>query len=639
MESRLRTLPFTFWLLGALVSFALVVAVQLSLELQVHTGLTASKALHRDGSATPAAALELEFLQLQSLLQAQLSDRTANDPAALVALNDSVFTRVQLLRQDPVWSAFSAESPNAEMLSQVHSLHGLVGAALARAHVDPAGLRSVAQTAQALAPKLLALKNSAQTRADSLVDKHADALDANITTLAGLTLLQVAALCGAGMALYRHNRQQIQEQNKSYDLAAQFQESQFQAERANRGKSQFLANMSHELRTPFNGILGMLSLLSTTGLSTQQADYVKTANVSASHLLNVLNDILDVSALEEGKISIQHEPVNLLQLLHEVEETTRPLAVAKKLVLTLTLQDDIPDWVMTDGTRLRQILFNLINNSIKFTPRGSITLTVSGTPTRTQDHDTAATVNLLFAVDDTGIGMERDVLERLFQRFYQVDSGIARQYGGTGLGLEISQSLASLMGGQIDVQSTPGAGSCFNLRLPLQRCPPPPSASSFPTLGQSLSADESHRSYRILVAEDNPVNRKFVGIVLERMGYDATFCENGLLAVQKLQMEDFDLVLMDVHMPVMDGLAATRAIRALASPAALVPIIALTADVMQNTQEEAAAAGVSCLVTKPVHMARLQEAIKSLLDGGGAAWHQLGSGMPPSPIPTTGAKA
>ncbi len=633
MESRLRALPFTLWLLGALVSFALVVAAQLHLELQVHTGLAASKALHRDGSASPTAALELEFLELQFRLQAQLSDRIANDQAALIVVNDSVFTRVQLLRQDPVWSAFSAEAPNAEVLAQVHSLHGPLSAALGRTEVDLAALRSVAQSAQALAPKLLALKNSAQARADNLVDAHADALGAHVTTLAGLTLLQVAALCGAGIVLYRHNRKQIQEQTKSFDLAAQFQESQFQAERANRGKSQFLANMSHELRTPFNGILGMLSLLSTTGLSTQQADYVKTANVSASHLLNVLNDILDVSALEEGKISIQHEPVNLLQLLHEVEETTRPQALAKKLVFTLTLQGDIPDWVVTDGTRLRQILFNLISNSIKFTQRGSITLSVSGTPTRTQDHDTAATVNLLFAVEDTGIGMERNVLERLFQRFYQVDSGIARQYGGTGLGLEISQSLASLMGGQIEVQSTPGAGSCFSLTLPLQRCPPPPSASSFPTLGQPLAADESHASYRILVAEDNPVNRKFVGIVLERMGYHATFCENGLLAVQQLQMEKFDLVLMDVHMPVMDGLAATRAIRALASPAAEVPIIALTADVMQNTQEEAAAAGVSCFVTKPVHMARLQEAINKLLDGPGASAHKPGNGAPPSPIP------
>jgi len=639
MESRLRTLPFTFWLLGGFVSFALVVAAQLGLELQVHAGLTASKALHRDGSATPAAALELEFLQFQGLLQGQLSDRTAKDPAALVTLNDSLFTRVQLLRQDPVWSAFSAEAPNAAVLARVHKLHGPVSVALAQTDVDLAALRSVAQTAQALAPKLSAMKNSAQARADNLVDAHADALDAHITTLAALTLLQVAALCGAGIAIYRHNRQQIQEQDKSYSLVARFQESQFQAERANRGKSQFLADMSHELRTPFNGILGMLSLLSTTGLSAQQADYVKTANVSASHLLNVLNDILDVSALEEGKINVKQEPVNLLQLLHEVEETTRPQAQAKKLVFTLKLQGDIPDWVMTDGTRLRQILFNLISNSIKFTLQGSITLTASSTPTKAQTHDAAAAVSLVFTVDDTGIGMKSDVLDRLFQRFYQADSGIARQYGGTGLGLEISQSLASLMGGQIDVRSTPGTGSCFNLRLPLQRCPPPPSASSFPTLGQSLTADESHRRYRILVAEDNPVNQKFVGIVLERMGHHATFCENGLLAVQQLQMEDFDLVLMDVHMPVMDGLEATRAIRALASPAAEVPIIALTADVMQNTQEEAAAAGVSCFVTKPVHMARLQEAIHQLLDGPGETTHKPGTGALPSAIPATTAKA
>ncbi|MEI7515383.1 MAG: ATP-binding protein [Betaproteobacteria bacterium] len=615
MESRLRALPFTSWLFGAAAGFALILAVQLGAVLQVHQGLAASKALHRDTPATPAAALELEFLQFQRLLQIQLNDPGANDSAALAVENDALFTRVQLLRQDPVWNAFSAEPQNAELLRSVHSIHDQVGAALTRTAVDLVALRSVAQTAGAIAPQLVDFKKSAQARADSPVDTQADQLGAYVAAVAGLALLQAAVLCFAGMALYRHNRKQVNEQTKSYDLAAHFQESQLQAERANRGKSQFLANMSHELRTPFNGILGMLSLLSTTGLSTQQADYVKTANVSASHLLNVLNDILDVSALEEGKISIQREPVNLLQLLHEIEETTRPQTQAKKLAFKLTRHGHIPDWVITDGTRLRQILFNLINNSIKFTPQGSITLTVSGTSPKTHANGPTATVNVLFAVDDTGIGMESDVLDRLFQRFYQVDSGVARQYGGTGLGLEISQSLAGLMGGNIDVKSTPGAGSCFSLELPLQLCPAPPSASSFPTVGQSPAADESHHSYRILVAEDNPVNRKFVGILLERMGYRATFCENGLLAVQQLQAEDFDLVLMDVHMPVMDGLAATRAIRALASPAAHVPIIALTADVMKNAQEEAAAAGVSCFVTKPVHMARLQEAIKQLLDG------------------------
>jgi hypothetical protein len=220
---------------------------------------------------------------------------------------------------------------------------------------------------------------------------------------------------------------------------------------------------------------------------------------------------------------------------------------------------------------------------------------------------------LRFAVEDTGIGMAEEAIEGLFQRFHQVDNSVARQFGGSGLGLEISQSLARMMEGDIDVRSNPGEGSCFTLELPFKLCDAPAAIATLVPLSTTSADMGQAAARRVLVAEDNPVNRKFVGILLERMGYQTTFCENGQLAVAYVQNEDFDLVLMDVHMPVMDGLAATRAIRALAGKARDIPIIALTADAMNNAQEEAIGAGVNFFVTKPVHMARLQEAIARCL--------------------------
>lgn len=292
------------------------------------------------------------------------------------------------------------------------------------------------------------------------------------------------------------------------------------------------------------------------------------------------------------------------------------------------VQAELPAWVLADATRLKQILFNLVNNALKFTDHGGVTLTIVSRPR------TDGNTGLAFLVEDTGIGMDDHVLSRLFQRFYQVDGGLARKFGGTGLGLEISQTLARMMGGAIEVESTLGKGSVFTLHLPFTTCPAPP-ASGAPVSIQSFSkpataaspanapaseasapptdAQPPLNALRVLVVEDHPVNRKFVGILLDKMGCKATFCENGQLAVEVAEREMFDLVLMDVHMPIMDGLTATRTIRAMAGPIAQVPIIVLTADVMNDAKDQALAAGVNDFVTKPVQIGQLQAAMQKCL--------------------------
>ena len=419
-----------------------------------------------------------------------------------------------------------------------------------------------------------------------------------------LTLLTVAILL-------LQNRQRALAQEKSRELTAYFRDTQLKAETVSRGKTRFLANMSHELRTPFNGVFGMLSLLGTTSLNALQADYLKTANASANHLLHVLNDILDLSALEEGKISLQLAPLELRQVIADISDAMRPQAEQKKLDFGAQVHPDVPQWLLLDVKRLKQILFNLSNNAIKFTSRGGVQIRVKlGGPAPSVDK---GDVLLEISVEDSGIGISSEALENLFQRFNQVHSDSQNDYGGTGLGLEISQSLAQLMGGQIEVTSAKGVGSCFTLRMPAQ-----PTAAPLPSSQRKVfqldPPIKPERMYRILVVEDNEVNRKFVDILLKRMGYLTFFAENGSVVIDLLQSQSFDLVLMDLHMPVMNGMDATRAIRALSHPTATIPIIALTANVMNEAREQALAAGVNDFVTKPVHLNRLQDVIRQHLE-------------------------
>jgi signal transduction histidine kinase/FixJ family two-component response regulator len=604
---------FTFWLRAFACAMALTGLVQLVLQWQHAQSLKAQAATRAELATAPSDALEREFLRFRNGLMRQLSEREGADPQALVERAALLRSRALLARQSPSSAALLTDAGHARLLDQMLTLSQQAENMGAATRTDPDGLRALLRESEALVQPLDRLVKDAQSTAAGRLEQQNTQLQLQNRVLAALSFVLLTLLLGAATAAWLQNRKQASADKSSQALNAHFRETQIQAERANRSKSKFLANMSHELRTPFNGILGMLGLLSTTGLNAQQADYVKTANASASHLLNVLNDILDISALDEGKISIHPEPAHLPQLLQDIESVMRPQAAAKGLGFVFETSEDIPPWGLMDATRFKQILFNLINNAIKFTERGAVAVTVRRAPPDPQGGTHGLGPVLLITVEDTGIGMEEVAMDGLFQRFHQVDSSVARQFGGSGLGLEISQSLARMMGGDIEVRSTPGLGSCFTLDLPFRLCEPPAAISALLPLSVSTESMGQAAARSILVAEDNPVNRKFVGILLERMGYQTTFCENGQLAVECVQQQDFDLVLMDVHMPVMDGLAATRAIRALDAAVKNIPIIALTADAMSNAQEEALAAGVNFFVTKPVHMAQLQEAIERCL--------------------------
>jgi CheY-like chemotaxis protein len=311
-------------------------------------------------------------------------------------------------------------------------------------------------------------------------------------------------------------------------------------------------------------------------------------------------------------------PCEIPRLLWEVETLMLPLAKGKGLEFGVEAPTNALPVVLVDETRVKQILFNLISNAIKFTSVGSVRMQVFE---RSRSLDT---LEIAFEINDTGIGIEPAALARLFQRFYQVEESSTRRYGGTGLGLEISQSLARIMGGEISVQSTVGVGSTFTAILKLPICLAPPEAiapapaleeeaseatPNSPSLASADLTESSANAMRILVVEDHPINQKLVGLLLGRMGCSIAYCENGQEALDLLQREAFDLVLMDVNMPVMDGLTATRLIRALPGAVSQTPIVVITADVMNEASEQARKAGANDFVSKPVKIDQLREII------------------------------
>jgi signal transduction histidine kinase/ActR/RegA family two-component response regulator len=564
-----------------------VAGIQSLAELSQNVFSPVSQSLVSGDIATETAnrnrRLGLFEVKLQNLRKDVSASVEAADRAGLdLALSQVDGAMKDLVRaSDEVFSALSAR----KLAVVAHGVAAMTEAQgrLVKAVAEAAGLAREIQTA--VPREQIALARSMQGVEFAL---------------AGMVLLMVLGAAAYGHKLGKVMRNQNQENERNRAAA----------EAANQAKSNFLASMSHEIRTPMNGILGMAQALDSSELATPARDKVGVILDSGRSLLAVLNDVLDFSKIEAGKFDITPSPNDIIQMASSVVRLFETHARDRNLTLTLNHDKDLPNNLVCDAERVRQCLSNLISNALKFTPSGGIDVHLAWR----KDADDNAVV--FVSVADTGIGMSAEVMGRLFKPFTQADNSIARRYGGTGLGLAISMRLAHLMGGTMFVESAPDLGSRFVFTFQAKVLPvaavaaPAQAAAGQPGRPQLAGL----RGARILLTDDNSVNRQVVKLFLAPHGCKITEAVNGQEALDRLAEAEFDLVLLDVHMPVMDGKEAIKHVRASDAPWRDIPVIALTADAMTGDREHLISLGMSDYLSKPVDQHALAAKMRSLLN-------------------------
>ena len=536
-----------------------------------------------DDKLSGAEFLAQDLLPLRAIARARTGDvagAQADLKAMQVLIDSHAFVTSNLERAGQVRAEIlAAQGRNAEAVAGLRDYDKAHAAAAARRfNVGVHQLTGSLQTQLATARK------------DVDLQRQASRLQYWVIGIAGLFLI-----CAAGVLLWQRR------------VGLRLRAAQLKAETASRSKSEFLANMSHEIRTPLNGVVGVADLLAASDLPKRERDMVEIIRSSGQSLERLLSDVLDLARVEAGRMTIEPAPFQAADLVRTVAALLDGRAREKGLTLTLDIDPALEGWFLGDAVRVRQILTNLVSNAVKFTDHGGVTLIASAPePGR-----------LNFDVIDTGVGFDAAAKARLFSRFQQADGSITRRFGGTGLGLAISRQLASLMDGELDCESEPARGSRFSFSAPF----PPAAAPDAQEERTTPSEPTDERPIRVLVVDDHDTNRTVVRMMLDQFGVSTVTAANGLEAVGMVRREAFDLVFMDMQMPVMDGLEATRIIRdeERADNRPRIPVIMLSANAMPEHRQAARAAGADGHVSKPVTVTALITALNEALSPGEAA--------------------
>jgi len=579
------------YLLAVIAALFAVAAIYLSILIdQRQEALSKSS---RYNLAFAAVQTSFEVTRLGQVLGAhRISSQLM--PARDVQVRFEIFLSRVALLDSPEFAAFAAEDPShAAMFADIRSAADALIPLMDQLS-DQKAVEQAAKIILDLTPKVAAFGSAAYHTSALRSAEDARDLQQLHWIYSGFT----AALIVSGLLLLLSLARQKARTREAKEAA---ERAQAQAESASQAKTEFLAAVSHEIRTPLNSVMGFTDLiLDRTDLAPEMRRQVELIKTASSTLLTIVNDVLDFATIEAGAVELDPKPFPPAAIVGDCLSIVHGLASTKGLDLSCRTDPSVPALLVGDGPRLRQILLNLLNNAIKFTPSGSVTLTV------TPEHAGDGRDRYRFAVTDTGIGIPKEKQDRLFQRFTQVDGSARRQYGGTGLGLAISKRLVELMGGEIGVVSEVGQGSTFWFSVPLTKAAERVITPVQPVQEPSVQS----RGARILLAEDVDINQEIAKAVLEAAGHEVDVVSDGAQAIMAVQQKSYDLVLMDVQMPVMDGVTATQHIRSLSGPVRDIPIVAMTANVYAEQIAGFLEAGMNDHVGKPFDREKLYAAVK-----------------------------
>jgi signal transduction histidine kinase len=589
---------YLFWLALGTGMMAMAMAMLLAFELTQKRSIEASNSLRSDSVTALAFQFEREFLRFRQVLDATVNSRTPPDTDTLTLRYDIVLSRLTLLRDNPSITVLVARPEYTTVMPRLDDLVKRADPIMTSLPFKLEALAGLLAELNDLGPDVQALSQAANSELSLTLERQAtEALSQNHLII-GLTLAQLILLVVAGVTLLRRQQNQEKERVALETMTHNLRVAGERAKAANHAKSEFLANMSHEIRTPMNGVIGMTDLALERATDPTQRSYLNTVMSSATSLMVILNEILDFSKIEAGQVNIEKIPFDLRQMLTETLASLDGRTRLKGLTLDFDAPPNVPQWLVGDPGRIRQVLTNLCDNAVKFTPHGGLTVRLQ------LSHNNSGDVEAQLSVCDTGVGVPVAKQKLIFEAFSQADASTTRQYGGTGLGLTICARLVELMGGRIWVQSEQGQGSTFHFTVQLGAAKP---MQPLPASVVTQAPASAVRSLRILLVEDHPVNQLLATTLLQKWGHTVVLADNGQKAVDLFPSQPWDLVLMDMQMPVMGGLEATQLIRANEPSGHRTPIIAVTANAMEADRQACLQAGMDDFLSKPFNSAALQD--------------------------------